>query len=186
MTANPLPPSRNSPFITNFEFVGTLDGSPYLCLPAAIEWRKNALGGEERIRDYCFTLAREGGRKVAEMLGTEVLENDEGTLGRCCFANIRLPLKMDSVAHVAGVEALDRIGKMSAVIKVRDWICDVSNKDYSTFFALVVYNGAFWVRLSAQVYLEMADFEWSAQVLKEICERVMRGDFLETDEKSKL
>jgi len=29
---------------------------------------------------------------MAEILGTEVLENKTGTLSRCCFVNVRWPL----------------------------------------------------------------------------------------------
>lgn len=77
---NPLPPSTKSVFVNAFEFVGTLDNAPYLCVRDSIEWRERVLGGEERILEYQESLARQGGRKVAEILGTKVLEN-ERTLG---------------------------------------------------------------------------------------------------------
>ena len=35
-------------------------------------------GGEERIRRYCHGLAVEGGRRAAEILGTETMENPAG------------------------------------------------------------------------------------------------------------
>lgn len=99
---NPLPLSANSPFVADFEFVGTLDNSSYCCVPATIEWRSkltyNGKSGEEAIMAYTHTQARESGRHIATVLGTEVMENEEGTLGHCNLSNVRLPLKYAKVA----------------------------------------------------------------------------------------
>lgn len=62
---------------------------------------------------------------------------------------------------------------------VLNWICSTLVKEFNTFMAIVWYGDAWWVRFSAQVYLEEEDFEWAAQVLKGVCERVMKGEFLE-------
>ena len=48
-------------------------------------------------------------------------------------------------------------------------------EEYSTFIAIIFYGKAWWVRLSAQVYLTIEDFEWAGKVLKEVCERVQKG-----------
>lgn len=45
----------------------------------ALDFRK-FLGGEKRITEYCHSLAIAGGRKAAEVLGTEMVETDEGEL----------------------------------------------------------------------------------------------------------
>ena len=116
---NPLPASTNSAFVTLFDFVGTIDASPYLCIPAALKFRQEICGGEEEIRKYCFELARQGGELVAGILDTEVMRpsssdyphrddddddddhkdnqnDDKRTKDEkkwdCCFANVRLPL----------------------------------------------------------------------------------------------
>ena len=49
--------------------------------------------------------------------------------------------------------------------------------EYKTFVALFVYGGRWWARLSAQVYLELEDFEWAGRTLKEVCERAARGEY---------
>jgi hypothetical protein len=51
--------------------------------------------------------------------------------------------------------------------------------EYSTFIAIIFYAGAWWARLSAQVYLSMEDWEWAGNVLKEVCARVSKGEALE-------
>merc|ERR1712137_1232690 len=82
------------PFIANFEYVGTIDASPYLCVPVALKWRET-LGGEAVIRKYCQTLVKAAAQHVASALGTSVLENNTGTLGECCLSNVRLPISID-------------------------------------------------------------------------------------------
>jgi hypothetical protein len=45
------------------------------------------------------------------------------------------------------------------------------------------YGGAFWARLSGQVYLELSDFEGLVPSLKEVCERANKGEWTEIAEK---
>ncbi|KAI8941709.1 hypothetical protein NX059_002917 [Plenodomus lindquistii] len=176
--ASPLPKAAaadpsNSAFTANFEFVGTIDNAPYLCVPDAIKWREG-LGGEEKIRQYCTTLAQEGAKHVAQVLGTEVLDNSTKTLTQCCLVNVGLPIdvkKAKEVATKAGVEEGD-VG-----LAVRDWLCKVSIEDYNTFIQCMFYDGAWWTRLSGQVYLEMEDFEWAAKTLEDLCKRVEKGEW---------
>jgi hypothetical protein len=49
--------------------------------------------------------------------------------------------------------------------------------EYDTFMGFNFYAGAWWVRLSGQVYLTKEDFQWGTDVLKEVCERVKKGDW---------
>lgn len=162
-------------FIANFEYVGTIDSSPYLCIPKALEWRET-IGGEAMIRKYCHTLAQAAGKHVASVLGTEVLENSTGTMGQCCLSNVRLPISLDKVFHTAANSGID---KDDVGIKVRDWMKKLSSEEYDTFIMVYWYAGSWWSRLSAQVYLEMQDFEWAAKTLKEMCERVEKGEWVE-------
>lgn len=182
---NPLPPTSKSEFVNNFEFVGTVDNSPFFCVKDAIKWREEVLGGEERIMAYTTRLAREGGQKVAEILGTRVLENKKGTLVRCAMVNVALPL-VTGVDLKAGVkltekeekevEGMYEIPKEEAA-KAFNWMYKVLREEYNTFVPMTFYRRRFWARLSAQVYLEESDFEWAGQTLKEVCERVAKGEY---------
>lgn len=156
---NPLPPSSKPAFVNNFEFVGTIDTSPYVCVKAAIEWRERVLGGEVKIREYMHNLAREGGKAVARILETGVMENTSQTLSRCAMTNVALPLDA-------------RIASMST----QDWMMRTMVKEYKTFVPMIVHAGRLWARLSAQVYLDIDDFEWTGRMLLELCERVKRGE----------
>jgi selenocysteine lyase/cysteine desulfurase len=177
---NPLPPTGKSEFVTNFEFVGTLDDSPYLCVPAALEWRSkltwHGKHGEDAIMSYCAQLARRSGDIVSRILGTEILENNEGTLRQCNFSNVRLPLSSRALTS----------DDPAKIAKIGQWIAKILVQDYQTFIAIIYYGGAWWMRLSSQVYLTEEDFEWAGKVLLEMCKRVENGEWNDNGVKSKL
>ncbi|KAF2731505.1 PLP-dependent transferase [Polyplosphaeria fusca] len=176
---NPFEPSGKSAFVNNFEFVGTVDGAPYLCVLAALEYREG-VGGEEKILEYCHGLAKEAGLRTAEIFGTEMLQNSTGTLTDCGMSNVRLPLDFEQVAKVA---AKGGMGKERLGFFVRDWMQRTMMQESDTFMGLMWIGGQWWVRWSAQIYLELADFEWGAETLKRLCARVEKGEFLGAKEK---
>lgn len=162
-----------SAFVNNFQFVGTIDNAPYLCVPEAVQWRER-LGGEKAIREYCQTLALRGTQRVAEMLKTKVLDNESGSMTRCAMANVLLPLDptaMQEIARKAGI-AQDAVG-----MQVRNWISQTLISDYVAYMAPMFYNGRWWVRLSGQVYLDMDDFEWAGATLQQVSERASKGEW---------
>lgn len=149
-----------------FDFVGTVDNTRYLCVPAALKFRQEVCGGEEAIMKYCVDLAREGGDRVASILGTEVMDDSAGTLRDCAFANIRLPLDVGEGEGQIKAEQADLVAP---------WIARQA-VDLETVFAGRRYRR--WVRLSAQVSLEMEDFVWAGNTLKELSARIQKGDHL--------
>lgn len=166
---NPLPPNSKSAFVAQFEFVGTMDNTPYLCIPEALAFRRDVCGGEAAIMRYCADVVKAGGVAVARALRTEVLDDGEGSLTRCCFANVRLPL---TVGEGRGDVREGDVGG------VTQWLVVRMVEEFDTFMAVVFYGGAWWVRLSGQIYLEAGDFEWAGRVLMGLCERVRNGDHL--------
>lgn len=210
-----LADNDNTRFVKLFEYVGTLDSLPYLCVPAALEFRDKVCGGEEMIGTYCADLASRGAEKVAEMLGTEVLNNEEKTLTTgISMVNVCLPLdpaklaRLHAVHHGLGdmaitstpasateceVEAAQTAGALSSAaiseekpaqapafaVHVANWMQAQMVKEHKTFMAIGWWDGRFWTRLSAQIYLDFEDFVWAGQVLRELCEKVDRGKFLE-------
>ncbi|KAI0377030.1 PLP-dependent transferase [Hypomontagnella monticulosa] len=165
--------SQTSYFVGLFEKVSTIDTTPYICVIEALKFRNQVCGGEERVRNYCISLAKEGGELMAAMMGTEVLENRAGTLRDCYFTNVRLPLDVAPEGSPQG----RREGKIPAgeVKAVADWITITTVNEFDTFIATRYYAGAFWIRISSQIYLERADFEWAANVLLDLCSRVRKG-----------
>ncbi|KAK1758780.1 pyridoxal phosphate-dependent transferase [Echria macrotheca] len=178
---NPLPPSDKSAFVTAFEFVGTMDNAPYLCVKDSIRWREEVLGGEERILGYTENLAREGGKKAAAILGTKILDNGAGTLTRCAMVNVALPITVEASDRDVKPrdEDLDGVPVVPAedVAKVERWMLNTLMDEFNTFVPLFTYRGRFWARISAQVFLGMDDFEWAGETLKTVCERVAKGEY---------
>ncbi|OTB09562.1 hypothetical protein M426DRAFT_316115 [Hypoxylon sp. CI-4A] len=162
-------------FVNLFEKVSTTDTTPYICVIEALKFRNQVCGGEDRIREYCMNTAKEGGELMAAIMGTEVLENRTGTLRGCFFVNVRLPLEVVDMAERP--QTGKHMGKIPAskAKAVADWITKTSVDEFDTFIATRHYAGAFWIRLSSQIYLERADFEWAANVLLGLCERVRNG-----------
>lgn len=75
----PTSSSEGTPeWVNEFEWNSTMELSPLLSIDAALDFRQNVLGGEERIYKHCHDLAIEGGELVAKALGTETMRNKEG------------------------------------------------------------------------------------------------------------
>lgn len=162
-------------FADQFKWLATVDQTPYLCVPEAIKFRTEVCGGEDEIRNYCFRLAREGGQAIVNMLGTETMENLQGTLGNCCFTNIRLPLDFQSTdtGNDVASNGFDPVDGPDVV----KWLMNRAMCEFDTWIPGKFYGGAAWVRLSAQIYLEMKDFEWAGTVLRKLCDRIAHGEW---------
>lgn len=158
--------SDRSDFVEMFQFTATTDVSPYLCMEEALKFRRETCGGEEKIMSYCQELAQQGGKQAAVVLETEVMPNDDGT----CFANVRLPLKVG--------ERKNQIKQSEAFLAV-SWMMKTLDKEYNTFITIYLHAGSLWARISGQIYLEVTDLLWGAEVLKALCQRVSNGEHVE-------
>ncbi|KAK2789962.1 hypothetical protein FQN52_005770 [Onygenales sp. PD_12] len=182
----PIPMAdTKSNFELQFEFVATTDSSQYLCVPAALKFREEVCGGEEKIRSYCIQLAHEGGNAAAEILGTDVMCEpgvDPKVAGAskirdCVFANVRIPLAVDdgSGRHTEK-ESPYPIIKKKNVSQVCQWMQKQLMFKQNTAIPSFPHGGWIWARLSAQTYLEVEDFKWAGGVLKELAARVGKGE----------
>ncbi|PGH06228.1 hypothetical protein AJ80_08197 [Polytolypa hystricis UAMH7299] len=168
-----------------FEFVATVDDSPYLCIPTALEFRDKVCGGEDRIMKYCESLAREAGDLLAEALGTEVMcepgidpkDAAASQIRRCAMSNVRTPIAVvdETVAPTVPAGARAVISSQQAAFLCR-WLEKEMLYTYNTVVPHFAHGGWIWLRLSGQVYLELEDFKWFAGVEKELIERVIKGE----------
>ncbi len=187
---DPLHPKGNSPFVELFAFVATTDTTPYLCVPEALKFREMRCGGEANIRQYCQYVSKVGGKRMADILGTEVMDNKTQTLTQCCFANVRLPLTLSghNSSSEHGLNAVESQTRNSPVAEksrevtakevpvVVKWIMDRAQKQFDTHIPAKVHAGAIWVRLSGQIYLEIENYEWAGRLLKDLCGRILEGE----------
>ncbi|KAK8188022.1 pyridoxal phosphate-dependent transferase [Phyllosticta capitalensis] len=172
-------------FASAFELPGTTDPTPYLCVQAALAYRKT-LGGESAIRAYMHDVARDGGAALAERLGTRVMSNAAlnssgvDSLGACPFANVLLPLSTAKCAE-AGAKRLgrdDAVDGASASAGVLKWVSEEVVRVGKTFVAVVEYGDGWWARMSGSVFLEAGDLEGVAGVLEHVCKRAEAGEWV--------
>ncbi|KAF3403515.1 hypothetical protein F1880_009670 [Penicillium rolfsii] len=155
-------PGWQSPFEVLFESFGTMDYSPFLCIRDALEFRAS-IGGEEAIMRHNTKLAAAGGQAMAMILGTEVLDNLQGTLTRGCnMVNVRLPIPHPPPAG----------GDTPEII---EWISRQLVEKYKTYVPVFEHGGNIWIRVSAQIYLELEDFRFLACALSQLCHNLRGG-----------
>ncbi|KAF7593180.1 hypothetical protein BBP40_011810 [Aspergillus hancockii] len=180
---------KKSRFELLFQDVAITDDTPYLTVPAALNFRAQVPGGEEGVFTYIREIAFKGGNLVARVLGTEVLgestsngDADKPCRARnCAFANVRLPVMISSATPgenpgeiqdgLTGASDWPFLSPDQAVVVAR-WIQERLVDEYSTSLTVFLHNSALWTRISGQIYLEVGDFEWLGGVLKELCDRV--------------
>ncbi|KAI9255202.1 pyridoxal phosphate-dependent transferase [Phascolomyces articulosus] len=144
--------SEGNGFEQEFWNYGAHDHCTFLCVGPAIEYRKS-LGGEDAIREYCHNLAVEGGNLVAERLGTQVMDNQDHTLIGS-MVNVEIPLypktlRDDEVTTQFINKIIYEQNCMTPAFK---------------------HNGKWWVRLSAQIYNDITDFEYGAKAIEKVCQ----------------
>ncbi|KAI8982537.1 pyridoxal phosphate-dependent transferase [Pilobolus umbonatus] len=149
-------PSDGSSF-TQEHSPGTIDYTPYVCVSAAINYRKS-IGGEEAIQKYIHDLAVKGGELVAKILNTRVMENSTKTL-TLGMVNVELPIPPTSKSDS----------------EISNHFMQRSLYGYNTMFVTYKHNNVWWVRLCGQIYLDLDDFEKSAYsllaIIKELEEK---------------
>ncbi|KAJ5168488.1 L-cysteine desulfhydrase-like protein lolT1, partial [Penicillium canariense] len=172
-----------TPFEELFEFVATSDDSAYLCVPAALKFRREVCGGEDAIISYCINLANEAADAVAAILGTDVMQEadlkpgETSNMRQCAVTTVRLPIAVaDGGSTVSG--ALVTIRPEDAP-RVFGWIQETLMAKYDTFVPVFRHGPWLWTRLSAQTFLEKSDFEWLGGILRELCEKVARNEWSE-------
>ncbi|PVU87878.1 hypothetical protein BB559_005835 [Furculomyces boomerangus] len=149
--------SRNTGWNDSFFWQGTVDFSSFLSINAAIDFVE-AAGGLKKIQDYTHDLAIKGMNLLESKYGMTPLTRDETQIG--CLINCKVPLEAGNLVH-------DKVGEA---------IGDILLKNYSAFGAFYEHNGAWWVRLSAQIYLELDDFDKFGKVMTEAIKKEIQNE----------
>jgi selenocysteine lyase/cysteine desulfurase len=156
--APPVIYDSKSFFINNFQWTATKDYTPNYCVKDAIAYRKEVLGGEERIMNYLWDL-----------------ENSKGTLTNCSMANIALPVwKGEKGPEAKEAEIVVPVGDSGLVVA---WLMRTLADEYKTIVPMFYLGNRLWFRTSAQIYLDLADYEYLAESLKKLSERVRKGEY---------
>jgi selenocysteine lyase/cysteine desulfurase len=122
-------------FQKEFLYEGVKDMTPLIAVGEALRFRQRF--GEEDIMNYMRTLAWEAAKLVARIWGTELLVKDKERVGS--LINVRAP----SDDYEALTSAQNQL-----------------HKEYKTYVMLFKFtNGHYYVRLSAQIWNELSDYE---------------------------
>jgi isopenicillin-N epimerase len=124
-----------------FDYVGTRDVSAFLSVPAAIDFVERF--GAAKVRDYLHALSREG-VALAARLGAEPIAPDAMFAAMRAYA---LPQRREAVPD-------DALQLMQGL-----W------EKHRVQVASSVFQGKLLLRLSAQIYVERADFERGVSAL---------------------
>jgi isopenicillin-N epimerase len=123
-------------FRAEWEWTGTRDVTPALAAPSAIDFHRS-LGGEALMKRN-IALVREAGKKLSERWHTELTGPSDMF---AAMVTVRLPL----TGEATGARATALMREMADKHRIGA--------------AFVVLENALWVRVAAQAYNEMADYE---------------------------
>lgn len=133
-------------FIDRFDFVGTVDYSAIYAIPAAYKFINDECGGLEKIREYNLNLAKQVGELVSKEFGTEYIQNQDHNM-----VNVRIPYDIPVEQQREAV----------------NFMLDYQLENTKTFVHLVPHNGKIWSRWSTQIYLELEDFKYGIEIVRE-------------------
>lgn len=140
-----------TPFQSRFSYVGTKDYTPWIAMNYSLHWRTTVVteNDDAVIMNYIHRLAFDGGRRIASMWNTSlVIENEERI---AAMSNVVFITQNQSEADAINFELL------------------AGDPDYRVISRIERDNdGVISVRLCAQIFMEMSDFENFGQRVMDI------------------
>ncbi|EGO00934.1 hypothetical protein SERLA73DRAFT_178940 [Serpula lacrymans var. lacrymans S7.3] len=146
-------------FVMEFIYFGTVEAIPFLSIKAALDFR-DSIGGEETINAYCHSLAKAGGRRLAEVMGTSMMVTDNEDELIANMVNVELPFP----ATIASTKAVFRVFQNRLL------------QDHKMYAGHFFHNGKWWTRACAQIYNEIGDFEKLGYALVAICNEIKEAE----------
>ncbi|PWN36719.1 PLP-dependent transferase [Meira miltonrushii] len=162
--------SENNTWSQQWMLNGTTDMSVALSVQAAIQFRQK-LGGEARIMNYNHDLAVRGGEEAAKILGTSVMDNEDHSL-TASMVNIRLPIIS---SRIANGNTQDPVAFEKWAQKAESWFFKSLFEEFKCAAPVFAHDGKIWVRMSAQIWLDIDDFKYCARALLDLCKRINEG-----------
>ncbi|CAF1375914.1 unnamed protein product [Adineta steineri] len=134
------------PFQDEFFWLGTKDYSAYLTISDALDFRQT-IANESQIYSYMHQLANQAGNLLAQMWNSSILILDDKYIST--MNNIQLPLTIDT---------LDKKDNLYAKLV----------NDYNIFLPMYEFDKKFYCRISAQIYMELNDYEKVGNIVLDI------------------
>ncbi len=128
-------------FAAEFDYSGTRDNSNWLAVPAALDYFEAF--GHEAVYAHNKALAESAGVLLASSWGTEMAA---GPRFRAAMAAVRLPR-----SHSGDRNAAHRLAEQL-------------RQQHGITVAVTVLDGWLWIRVSAQIYNEISDYQRLAEI----------------------
>lgn len=138
------------PFPQRFDYVGTRDYTPWCAMGAALDFRNDALGGDEVLMKYIHDLAIWGAKYMADTFKTQLMAPANMT---AAIFNVQLPIP----------PSWSQESRSACELSVRERLRDDFNMQviqvsYTQAGIRIGCQNCSWTRVASQVYLERADF----------------------------
>ncbi|KAF9930114.1 hypothetical protein FBU30_000864 [Linnemannia zychae] len=138
-------------FHHEFAWAGTQDYSSLMSIPAALKFRKQY--GEDSILSYTHSLALEGGKIMAKILGTYTLHSGDHQVGN--MVNVVLPIRNPNHPKANNANLME-----------------ILMDRFNLYTPAFKHGNQWYTRFSAQIYLELSDFERLGKVWKEVVDEL--------------
>lgn len=145
-------------FVDRFAWTGSMTLAQFVASHDAIKFRKEICGGEDRIREHNFSLAKEASEYVKEAWKSELLDNSTGTLLTSMFT-IEFPLPKQLLAEMSNT---------GFFILMLDIVLNKMIESYKTFIPMALHKGKCFARFSCEVYNELEDYKYGAEVFPKV------------------
>ncbi|CAF3087981.1 unnamed protein product [Rotaria sp. Silwood2] len=130
-------------FQNEFFWLGTKDYSSYLTISDALDFRQT-IANETDIYNYNHQLAKQAGDLIAQMWNSSTLTTNDQFIST--MNNIELP------------SFIDTLDKMNILYQ------KLINQ-YNTFLPMFQFDNKFYCRISAQIYMELSDYQTVGKIV---------------------
>jgi isopenicillin-N epimerase len=145
LTATVVSHGQPGGFIPGFDWTGTRDPSPYLCVEAALDFVDEV--GVARMRAYNRDLADRAANMLARRWGVS-----RPAPSSMCANLVSLPIPTGA------------FGTKDATMAEADAAAACMERDHGIAVPLFAHEGQLWLRISAQIYNQLSDYERLAEL----------------------
>jgi selenocysteine lyase/cysteine desulfurase len=146
-------------FQSEFFWLGTKDYSPFLTISDALDFRQT-IANETDIYYYNHHLAVQAGNLLAQMWNSSTLTTDEKYIST--MNNVQLPLNIDT---------LDKMNILYQKLI----------SDHNIFLPLFLFDNKFYCRISAQIYMELNDYQTVGNIVLDAILNMKFGPILKQE-----
>lgn len=159
VNAELTPDQLDNLLVSKFTFIGSKNFAAVACVETALKFRNEVCGGEEKIREYCFDLARKVGELTTKLWpGTSLLENANGTL-LTSMVTLQVPIENYS----SDFDASDK----TALASFLPFVVKYQLENFKTYAPFGPHAGKILIRFSCQTYNEISDYEYAIHAAQE-------------------